>query len=231
MHLCAGCYSSWDTRIPIWVFLPTNLSYFIGRETEFQRDRASAAAGGIALQRPDLCEGMINNILYGRYMIRDGYISTHPFVNEPTKRWLGNPMAAILRSGSVLMGVQRLNPATQGGLPDSVARDFHHLMYLYGKPAPPVISPSLLASIAGMPDPANYSIHDSEDQSPPPPPGVRCRKLATKHTQTHHRAGSGHSSRKKITNRELQDWALGPQVTSNMMMEWKLTSFENAREC
>ncbi|KAL0632011.1 hypothetical protein Q9L58_009099 [Maublancomyces gigas] len=230
MYLCAGCHSSFDARVPVWAFLPTNLSDFIARETEFQRDRASAAACGIALQRPDPCEGKINNLLYSRYMIRDGYIPTHPFLNEPTKRWLGNPVAAILRSGSVLMGVQRLDPTTQGGLPDLVARNFHHLMYLYGKTAPPVLSPTVLAPTAGMLDPANYNAPDSGDQLPSPPRG----KQASKHTQKRHRTaptgGSGNSSRKRKINREQRDWVLGPKLTSNMMMEWRLASIKNARE-
>lgn len=51
MLLCAGCHHNFDVRIPIWAFLPSDLSGFVTREREFQRLRAAAACEGRLLTR------------------------------------------------------------------------------------------------------------------------------------------------------------------------------------
>lgn len=245
MHLCGGCHSCFDARVPVWAFLPLNLSDFIARELEFQQNRTSAASRGIALPRPDPCEGKITNLLYGRYMIRDGYIATHPFVAQPTKRWRGNPLTAILRSASILAGVQRLDPRTKGGIPDDVARNFHRLLYLYGNSAPPVVSTPSSALAVVMPDPPpDYSAPDTDEQ-PQPPPGnpamplpapapAPARKGNTRHGKqpAPHNSHSQAAAPRKTTktrNRKPQEWVLGPKMTSNMLIEWTLAGIENAR--
>lgn len=226
MHLCGGCHSCFDARVPVWAFLPTNLPDFIAREITFQHARAHAALQGISLPRPDPCDGRITNLLYARYMIRAGYIAPHPFAAQPTKRWLGNPMTAILRSASILAGVQRLDPLTQGGIPDAVARDFDHLLYLYGKPAPMVVA----GTVPAMLDPLDCSAPGLDQQllqkppSPPPPPPPQ--------TSRHGKQGAGTNRQEDPSGtrkRKMHDWVLGPKMTSNLLIEWRLAAIENAK--
>lgn len=51
---------------------------------------------------------------------------------------MGNPIATILRSGSILAGVPRLHVERESGLPDDVAHQLGRLLLLYGTPAPKV---------------------------------------------------------------------------------------------
>lgn len=51
---------------------------------------------------------------------------------------MGNPIATILRSGSILAGVTRLHVERESGLPDDVANQLARLLLLYGTPAPNV---------------------------------------------------------------------------------------------
>lgn len=57
---------------------------------------------------------------------------------------MGNPIATILRSGSILAGVTRLHVDRESGLPDDVAIQLGHLLFLYGSPAPEVGVPRIV---------------------------------------------------------------------------------------
>lgn len=57
---------------------------------------------------------------------------------------MGNPIATILRSGSILAGLTRLHVERESGLPDDVANQLGHLLFLYGTPAPEVGVPRIV---------------------------------------------------------------------------------------
>lgn len=51
MLLCSGCSTNFDQRVPIWVFLPTDLDMLIKGELEFQLTRKEYAKQGWEVER------------------------------------------------------------------------------------------------------------------------------------------------------------------------------------
>lgn len=51
MLLCRGCSTSFDQRVPIWVFLPSDLGAFIAEELDFQATRNACAQRGWQVER------------------------------------------------------------------------------------------------------------------------------------------------------------------------------------
>lgn len=51
MLLCRGCSTGFDQRVPIWVFLPSDLDAFITEELEFQSTRSACAQRGWQVER------------------------------------------------------------------------------------------------------------------------------------------------------------------------------------
>lgn len=51
MLLCRGCSTGFDQRVPIWVFLPSDLDAFIAEELEFQVTRNACAQRGWQVER------------------------------------------------------------------------------------------------------------------------------------------------------------------------------------
>lgn len=161
--LCPGCHASFDERVPIWAFLPVDLGAFITREEAFQARRRSFANEGHFLRRPDPCEGKTPNLQYRRYQIRLGHLLPGVFA-KPVKSWHGNPIAAILRSQSIVSGITRLDPDTQCGLPDDVALQLQKLLFLYATPAPKLVQ--RVCAVRGSINPPA----DHEDRSAPDSP-------------------------------------------------------------
>lgn len=207
--LCPGCHGSFDERVPIWAFLPADLDTFIRREEAFHAQRLSYAAAGQPLARPDLCSGKTPNLQYRRYQIRLGHLLPGVFA-EPVKYWLGNPIATILRSQSIVSGITRLDPDTQCGLPDDVAKKLQHLLFLYSTPAPKlqqllsVRSPNKKRSDgengSGHGDPSSPSPPSQQQSTPMPkpsgshPPG-RCSQRTNAVTHRTHCHVSEHHAR------------------------------------
>lgn len=138
IYLCYGCHGAFDERIPAWAFLPTPLTPFLTAELTFHAARSAAAASGVVLPRPPP-EPNPTPLVYARYQIRRGHVFTQVFRKKPTRTWAGNPVAAIIRSASVLMGVQRLDPVRRCGIPDEVAETLQKLLWLYATPPPKVV--------------------------------------------------------------------------------------------
>lgn len=57
---------------------------------------------------------------------------------------MGNPIATILRSGSILAGVARLHVERESGLPEDAASQLERVLLLYGTPAPEVGVPRII---------------------------------------------------------------------------------------
>lgn len=139
VYLCHGCHGAFDERIPAWAFLPTTLSSFLTTEIAFHTARSAAAASGTRLLRP-APDPNPPALLYARYQIRRGHVFTQVFRKKPTRLWAGNPVAAIIRSASILMGVQRLDPVARCGIPDDVGQTLQRLLWLYATPPPKVVN-------------------------------------------------------------------------------------------
>lgn len=242
MFLCAGCHHAFDARVPIWAFLPLDLDAFISRENAFHLARADAASLGLTLSRPDPRNSTLKALRYGRYQIRPNYLHDSDFLAQPVKHWFGNPIAAILRSAGVLAGVQRLDPLTRGGLPEDVAWKLHELLLLYGVPPPPVqgIARRLeLGSQAERPGdaPASPELPHNDDTIRPPPTAVPpntprdTRGMGTTHRATgakdvqHHMRVTAPRAipvvrRKRCRHGGMTRWVFGPNMTSNMLIQW-----------
>lgn len=250
IYLCAGCHHTFDARVPIWAFLPVDLDYFISQESAFHRARAHAASLGLPLSRPDPCNGTIPSLRYGRYQIRPNYLHNINFLAQPTKRWFGNPIAAILRSAGIFAGVQRLDPATQGGLPEDVARKFHELLFLYGVPAPPLLSLPVTVDLVGRGvgpsasghTPPSPGLPRDRDTTPSSralpetkPHGITRRETGNKDGRNHQALLTPpHTSQpvrcKRGRQGETPAWVFGPKMTANMLMRWSLDSLEMEAE-
>lgn len=138
MYLCAACYSGFSERPPVWAFLPADLDSFIAAEKQFQHQRQEAANAGQLL--PRTVPRGIPSIPYHRYQIREGYLPPATFSDAPVRDWVGSPIAAIIRSASIVWGLQRLDPVKKYGVPSDVAIKFQHLLFLYGTPPPEVMT-------------------------------------------------------------------------------------------
>lgn len=121
IDLCTRCHDAFKLRIPAWAFLPTPLAPFLAAELAFHAARTEAAAARTLLLRP-IPVATPAPLLYERYQIRRGHVVPQVFVKNPTQHWAGNPIAAILGSAGLLMGVQRLHVQTDGGIPEEVAK-------------------------------------------------------------------------------------------------------------
>lgn len=238
MFLCAGCHHAFDARVPIWAFLPLDLDAFISRETAFHLARADAASLGLPLSRPDPCNGTLKALRYGRYQIRPNYLHDCDFLAQPVKHWFGNPIAAILRSAGVLAGVQRLDPLTRGGLPEDVAWKLHELLLLYGVPPPPVQGIAKSQNERPGDAPESPELPHNDDKTGPPPDAVPrnipCdpRGMSTTHPATGAKDVQQHHMRvtlpraipvvrrKRCRHGGMTRWVFGPNMTSNMLIQW-----------
>lgn len=254
--LCPGCHGSFDERVPIWAFLPVDLQAFITREEAFQNRRRSFAAAGHQLRRPDPCEGTTPNLPYRRYQIRLGHLLPGVFA-QPVKFWHGNPIAAILRSQSIVSGITRLDPDTQCGLPDDVALQLQKLLFLYGSPAPKLVQPEQVPSIRGTKPGSGHDDRAASDsgfsstgqppQSHPRPKQCSAREGPSSHSgqQQQHQhnivmAPPASSKRRCRTgNRSVRTgerewiepkWVFGPRMTANRIMQWHLDTRSNMEQ-
>lgn len=254
--LCPGCHGSFDERVPIWAFLPTDLDAFITREEAFQARRRSFAEAGQHLPRPDPCDGTIPNLHYHRYQIRAGHLLPGVFAT-PVKSWLGNPIAAILRSQSIVSGITRLDPETECGLPDTVALQLQRLLFLYSAPAPKVVQVQVLA-IRGPSDPASdrddgSAPHSSSESSVAKPPQLALKGkqrdtrrargtdagqqqhmhnvLATPPASNKRPCGTEDACMRKAKRACVDPkWRFGPRMTANHIMNWHLAAMRNLEE-
>ncbi|KAE8365206.1 hypothetical protein BDV27DRAFT_171790 [Aspergillus caelatus] len=121
--LCPSCHSAFDrSSDPCWVFLPTNLAFFIKWEMEDQARRAQGVGLSdrtvptIAKYRDHLAsQGVVSHDavggLYRGYFLKDflfptcSSASTFEVLATP-KVWHGHPMAAI-RRGIAILGSAR----------------------------------------------------------------------------------------------------------------------------
>lgn len=248
LYLCHGCHGAFDEPIPAWTFLPTTLSSFLSAEVAFHAARTAAAAAGILLVRP-APDPHPPPLLYARYQIRRGHVFTQVFRKHPTRLWAGNPVAAIIRSASVLMGVQRLDPVRRCGIPDDVGETLQRLLWLYATPPPKVIR-SLPAAIGASEDEQDDdslgeedddSLGEEEDDDEDGEEGsgedepVREQKSAPAEERRTTRGGNSGivgqqnyrkhpltppDSGRKITFCEEEEWVFGPTVTANRMVDW-----------
>lgn len=222
----------------MWTFLPQHLDALLLEEECFQTRRATAAARGIALPRlPTLPQ----NIPYVRYQIRRGHIFTQVFRKQRVKHWAGNPVAAMIRSASVLSGMQRLDPVTRCGIPDDVAVAFQRLLYLYGTRPPKVVGVQDDAddedSLLGV----DGEMSSAEEEAPPPEQKKRTMRKSTRAkepAQQENQAGqtdtlalavkiptppmSGRKRRRVVEDDEVPEerWQFGPHMTADMVISW-----------
>lgn len=253
VYLCHGCHGAFDERIPAWAFLPTTLPSFLTEELAFHAARAAAAASGTRLLRPPP-DANPPPLLYTRYQIRRGHVFTQVFRKKPTRLWAGNPVAAIIRSASVLMGVQRLDPIARCGIPDDVGETLQRLLWLYATPPPKVVS--VVPGVLGHPEDGEGEEDDSlgeeeddddDDQHagsgveelPERPPEKRQSTRGSTRGQQNHRKHhltppcSQQRQSKKLCcvvpgeDQDEAEWVFGPMVTANRMVDW----FCATRDC
>lgn len=124
IYLCGGCHKNFDEKVPEWIFLPENLSEFLDDEEKFQENRKSNRKS-----RRTPPKRMHRR--YIRYQIHERDSSARAIKLTKAKDWLGNPIAAIVRSLACIASM-RLNPDSQEGLPEDVAAMAHRLLFLYG---------------------------------------------------------------------------------------------------
>lgn len=235
MYLCGSCHYAFDSRVPTWVFLPANLDFFITQEMNFQSQRSVAAGLGLTLSRPNPCTGVpthlpgpnpctrVPSLIYRRYQIRSGFLNNNIFLTRALRFWHGNPITAILRSASILVAVQRLDPITQGGLPEDVARKFHHLMFLYSASPPALITQFAPADTGDIADShsasgKSSSLYDGDDMGFAP----------WTHPILPHNGAESTASLLN-NNQALDDqppWAFGPDMTSGTLIEWNMDALE-----
>lgn len=248
LYLCHGCHGAFDERIPAWAFLPTTLSSFLSAEVAFHAARAAAAATGILLVRP-APDPHPPPLLYARYQIRRGHVFTQVFRKRPTRLWAGNPVAAIIRSGSVLLGVQRLDPVRRCGIPNDVGETLQRLLWLYATPPPKVIESVPAAIGAAEDEQDDDSLGEEEDDDEDGEEGsgtdepVREQKRSPAEKRRTTCGGNSGTveqenyrkhpltpldSGRKITFCEEEEWVFGPTVTANHMVDW-FCSTRNAR--
>lgn len=134
IFLCGSCHTAYDEPVPAWIFLPVHLDGFVKTEEKFQKSRRDAAGRGEKLTRKPPTEGPWRR--YERYQILEQFVNPKSFKKGPI-RWAGSPIAAIAHSASVIGRHVRL-PPEKYGIPDYVAKKLGHLLFLYGKPEPPV---------------------------------------------------------------------------------------------
>lgn len=77
-------------------------------------------------------------MLYTRYLVREGHIRDTPFLECPQKTWSGDPIAAIIRSQSIISGIQPL-AASAGGIPVATAKKLVRLLMLYSDTPPALV--------------------------------------------------------------------------------------------
>lgn len=254
VYLCHGCHGAFDERIPAWAFLPTTLPSFLTAELAFHAARAAAAASGTRLLRP-APDGNPPPLLYTRYQIRRGHVFTQVFRKKPTRLWAGNPVAAIIRSASVLMGVQRLDPVARCGIPDDVGEILQRLLWLYATPPPKVVS--VVPGVIGRPedddDEEDDSLGEEEDDDDDdqhagsgvdelperPQEEKRQSTRGSNRGQQNHRKHhltppcSQQRQSKKLRcvvpgeDQDEAEWVFGPMVTANRMVDW----FCATRDC
>lgn len=70
MLLCRGCSTGFEQRVPIWVFLPSDLDAFIAEELEFQSTRKACAQRGWQVERKSEA-GTVSQSPLSRVFIRD----------------------------------------------------------------------------------------------------------------------------------------------------------------
>lgn len=244
VFLCHGCHGAFDERIPAWAFLPTPLTPFLTAELAFHAARAAAALSGTRLLRPAPAANP-PPLLYARYQIRRGHVFTQVFRKRPTRLWAGNPVAAIIRSASVLMGVQRLDPVVRCGVPDDVGQVLQRLLWLYGTPPPKVVD-----AIPGAVGPAGEGgdQEDSlgeegdgdsdEDDGDNEPDGAGTEQQEEDETQPEKSRSRNDNNRgehdlqkhpltppssKKVRvsmDDDEAEWVFGPTVTAQRMVDW-----------
>lgn len=154
----------------MWAFLPVDLDSFIAAEEDFQRRRQEAADARHLLPRPGPPK-RVPNIPYARYQIREEHLFTSIFLNHPIKNWAGSPIAAIVRSASIVSGQERLDADEKCGLPFDVARKFQYLLLLYGNRAPKV-----KVSVAVPPSIPHITVDDDYHGSSKGGPGSNSRR-------------------------------------------------------
>lgn len=255
--LCPGCHGSFDERVPIWAFLPVDLTAFIAREEAFQARRRAFASEGHFLPRPDPCDGTTPNLAYRRYQIRLGHLLPGVFAH-PVKSWHGNPIAAILRSQSIVSGITRLDPDSQCGLPDDVALQLQKLLFLYSAPAPKL---ALLERVCVVREGINHTAEheDGSATDSPSPSSAKHTKSNPKpkqgaaqggHTgqqqqqqqQQHHAIMTPPASHKRPRGTEDDrqrrgkrvcnepKWVFGPRMTASRIIQWHLDTSRNTEE-
>lgn len=114
-------------------------------------------------------------IMYTRYLIRPGFISSAPFQDTAQKAWTGDPIASILRSQSVISGHARV-PKTLGGMPERTMNTLYQLLRLYSVP-PPTPAPRRVHPILEPPVQLVRSVSQGDVRQPATPKPIPGRPL------------------------------------------------------
>ncbi|KAL9004000.1 MAG: hypothetical protein Q9188_003162 [Gyalolechia gomerana] len=142
VQLCVACHRSYDNPYPAWVFIPTNLEYFITYENnDFARRTRSARTIAFVPQQfpprqcPSVQQYLQRGGLYRAYLQRNYFFRnvSHAHLLQPgpspvqqgPARWHGDPMAALNR-GFKMVGVA---PEI---FPDEISNSLMSLNRLYG---------------------------------------------------------------------------------------------------
>lgn len=238
VFLCHGCHGAFDERIPAWAFLPTTLSSFLSTEIAFHAARAAAAATGTRLLRP-APDPNPPPLLYARYQIRRGHVFTQVFRKKPTQLWAGNPVAAIIRGASVLMGVQRLDPLARCGIPDGVGETLQRLLWLYATPPPKIVGgiPGAIGPAEDVEDEDSLGEEGDDDGDDDANSGVEEQETQPeKSRSTRGSLGGQQNHRKRPLTPPLSqrvqkkmhyavqdgeaEWVFGPTVTARRIVDW-----------
>lgn len=205
IQLCVACHRNFDNSYPAWVFIPTDIQFFINFETSDWTRRSNSARPGLPFP-PRLCPSVAQYSqrggLYDSYIERNYFfrnvVTEHLLMpgrsglQPASTRWHGDPMAALNR-GFKMVGI------APDIFPDAVRNALTSLNLLYRTHdnSQPLTAAS---SIFRRPGPGAYGPGDSNDdggnvgnlRAPPPPHPTPKGRQAAKPGQ----AGSSRPSHK-----------------------------------
>ncbi|KAI4120915.1 MAG: hypothetical protein LQ338_006679 [Usnochroma carphineum] len=235
IRLCALCHPSFDNaELPAWVFVPSNLDFFINFErADFSRRQAEYKTScDFPARRCPPVEDYLEDSggLYDAYMLRkhgNQYSNWHPGRSTylaHSKAWHGDPMIAIFKGFKALGGHGLLLPQKLWILSDLYQRNDLGPQELATDPGP--------HSRGESPD---HHLRTAEESSRPPtpgpspdnrtnadgnPPGTRQsgaqgqRRHNINGTKRHHNQQAEKDPEPKRIKVETSPWVWGPRKSS-----------------
>ncbi|KAL8935148.1 MAG: hypothetical protein Q9211_004854 [Gyalolechia sp. 1 TL-2023] len=134
MRMCVLCHASFDNpEMPAWVFVPSNLDFFINFENaDFRRrQREHQMTGNFPIRQCPLAEDYVEKAggLYDTYMLRqhgrdnNGWIPGLSNYLPHPRWWHGDPMAALYKAFKTIGISSRILPSNLAVISDLYQRN------------------------------------------------------------------------------------------------------------